>query len=104
MLSSKIKDLKLREKVYNIEIDKNISKFMFVNILNNKKSSPDMKKKATFYLINMLNKGQSKTKIVRRCSMTTRSRVSHRKLGISRIRLREMLKAGVLPGYSKAIW
>ncbi len=104
MLSSKIKDLKLRKKVYNTEINKNISRFMFINILNNKNLSLDVKKKATNYLTHLLNKGESKTKIVRRCSLTTRSRVSYRKLGISRVKLREMLKAGVLPGYTKAVW
>ncbi len=72
--------------------------------LNNKNISSDTKKKALVYLVKLLNKGESKLKIVRRCSLTTRSRVSHRKLGISRIKLREMLKAGVLPGYSKAVW
>jgi len=104
MLSSKIKDLKLRKKSYNTEINKNISRFMFINVLNNKNISPLIKKKAIYYLTKALNKGESKTKIVRRCAITTRSRVSHRKLGISRIKLREMLKAGVLPGYSKAVW
>jgi len=104
MLSSKIKDLKLRRNSYNSEINKSISRFMFINILNNRNISLSIKKKAVYYLTKSLNKGESKTKIVRRCSITTRSRVSHRKLGISRIRLREMLKAGVLPGYSKAIW
>ena len=104
MLSSKIKDLKLRKKSYNTEINKNISRFMFINVLNNKNISPIIKKKAIYYLTKALNKGESKTKIVRRCSLTTRSRVSFRKLGISRVKLREMLKAGVLPGYTKAVW
>ncbi len=104
MLSSKIKDFKLRRKSYNTEISKNTSRFMFINILNNKDLPLSHKKKALYYLIKILNKGESKTKIVRRCALTTRSRVSHRKLGISRIKLREMLSAGVLPGYSKAVW
>ncbi len=104
MLSSKIKDFKLRKKSYNAEINKNTSKFMFINILNNKNLSIAFKKKAFYYLIKLMNNGNSKTKIVRRCALTTRSRVSHRKLGISRVKLREMLKAGVLPGYSKAVW
>ena len=55
MLSSKIKDLKLRKKVYNTEINKNISRFMFINILNNKNLSLDIKKKATHYLTILLN-------------------------------------------------
>ncbi len=104
MLSSKIKDLKLRKKTHRTEVNKNLSKFLFVNILGNKTLSNDLRKKATIFLINLLNKGESKTKVVRRCTLTTRSRVSHRKIGISRIKLREMLKAGIVPGYKKAIW
>jgi len=104
MLSSKIKDLKLRKKTYNTEIAKSVSKFMFINILNNKLIDQDLKKKVVFRLIRLLNKGESKTKVVRRCTITARSRVSHRKLRISRIKLREMLRSGILPGYTKAIW
>jgi ribosomal protein S14 len=104
MLSAKIKDLKIRQKFYNAEINKNISKFLFINILNNKALSANLKKKAHVFIVNLLNKRYSKTRIIRRCSLVNRGRVSDRKLGISRIKLREMLKSGVVPGYSKAIW
>jgi ribosomal protein S14 len=46
----------------------------------------------------------SKTRIVRRCVITGRARVSNRILGISRIKLRDMLKNEIFPGFSKAVW
>lgn len=104
MLSSKIKDIKIRHKFYNAELNKNINKFLFINILNNPMLSLKVKSKAHFLFNRLINKASSKTKIVRRCSITNRNRVSDRKLGISRVLLREILSAGVVPGYQKAIW
>lgn len=104
MLSAKIKDLKLRKKLYNIEISKNLAKFLFINILGNKSLSLALKKKSRLFLLRLLNKRSSKTRITRRCSLVNRGRVADRKLGISRIKLREMLNAGIIPGYNKAIW
>lgn len=104
MLSSKIKDIKIRKKLYNSELNKRLNKFLFTNILGNKCLNPILKQKARFFLLNLVNKRSSKTRITRRCSLTNRGRVSDSKLGISRIKLREMLKAGIVPGYNKAIW
>lgn len=104
MLSAKVKDLKIRRKVYNIELNKNLAKFLFINVLGNKTLNNTLKKKATSFLVNLVNKRNSKTRVTKRCSLTNRGRVSDSKLGISRVKLREMLKAGVVPGYNKAIW
>lgn len=104
MLSAKVKNLKFRKKLYNIELNKNLSKFLFTNILGNKSLNRSLKKKASLFLIKLLNKRSSKTKITRRCSLVNRNRVSDRKLGISRIKLRDMLNAGIIPGFSKAMW
>lgn len=104
MLSAKIKDIKIRKKVYDSEVNKKAIKFLFINILMNKNLNIKLKEKIRFLLSKMLNKSASKTKITRRCSLTNRNRVSDRKLGISRILLRDMLKAGIVPGYKKAIW
>jgi ribosomal protein S14 len=104
MLSAKIKDIKIRKKVYDSELNKNSIKFLFINILNNKTLNTKLKIKIRFILSKMLNKSMSKTKITRRCSFNNRNRVSDRKLGISRILLKDMLKAGIIPGYKKAIW
>lgn len=63
-----------------------------------------MQSKARFLLSKLLSRSSSKIRITRRCVFTNRGRVSNRKLGISRILLRELLKAGIVPGYSKAVW
>lgn len=104
MLSAKVKDIKIRHKFYNTELNKNINKFLFTNVLCNPTLSFKVKAKARVLLLKLINKNISKTKITRRCSITNRNRVSDRKLGISRILLRDMLRAGIVPGYKKAIW
>lgn len=104
MLSAKVKNLKIRKKLYNIELNKNLAKFLFTNILGNRSLNRSLKKKASLFLLKLLNKRSSKTRITRRCSLVNRNRVSDRKLGISRIKLREMLHAGIIPGFSKAMW
>lgn len=104
MLSLKYKDIKNRYQFYKNEIDKNALKFFFVNSINNADNSTVTKKKLTHYYINKLNTKYSKTKIQRRCLLTNRARVSNRNFGISRVKLREMLKYNIIPGYKKAIW
>jgi small subunit ribosomal protein S14 len=40
----------------------------------------------------------------RRCSITGRSRGVYRKFGLSRVKIRETVNRGELPGVSKASW
>ncbi len=103
MLSSKIKDLKIREKFSNSEKLKRVEKFVFVNALSKDTSNNDENVAAlTFERIN-LNKN-SKVRITRRCVVNNRNRSVIRPYGISRTYLRELLQFGLLPGYSKAVW
>jgi len=106
MLSSKIKDLKIRYTFYKKELLKKKLKFLFINslskelyFLNKKRHSSIVK-----FFANKYHKKISKTKIVRRCILTNRSRVSIRKFGISRPIFRELLQNGLIPGYIKAVW
>lgn len=46
----------------------------------------------------------SRTKIKNRCSITFRGRSIIRTFKLSRIRLRELLSLGLVPGYKKAAW
>ena len=86
MLSSKIKDLKIRYAFYKKELLKKKLKFLFINSLSkelyflNKKRHSSLVK----FFNNKYHKKISKTKIVRRCILTNRPRVSIRKFGISR--------------------
>ncbi len=111
MLSSKIKDLKYRLLYAKIEQKNLINKFLFVNLLNKKTKLKKLKKKKMLFLYAFLKsktykklKSKTKTKIVRRCSISNRSRGNYRPFGISRFFLRNFMQFGLLPGYKKAVW
>ena len=44
------------------------------------------------------------TRLNRRCALTGRSKSYYRKFGVSRIALRELALAGMLPGMRKSSW
>ena len=100
MLSLKYKDIKNRLKFYKRELDKNSFKFFYINAAQKEST----RKKLTHFYLRKLNTNYSKTKLQRRCLFTNRAKVSNKVFGISRIRLREMLKFNILPGYTKAVW
>lgn len=104
MIRLKYKDIKNRSAFYKTELNKNVLKCFFAKKLNQEKISANEKEKIIYYYLSQINTKYSKTKIQRRCIYTNRSRVSHRKFGIARIRLREMLKYNIIPGYKKAVW
>lgn len=104
MLSKKIKDIRIREKYFRRELNRDVTKFLFINILNTQKIQKNQKKKLIPYFTSRLDKKISKVKVQRRCVLVNRARVSHRAFGVSRIVLRDMLKSGVIPGYTKAVW
>ena len=49
-------------------------------------------------------RNSSKTRIVNRCGVTGRPRAYYRKLGMSRIALRELGNKGLIPGLVKSSW
>ena len=106
MLSSKVKDLKIRYAFYKKELLKTKLKFLFNNCLNKEFIYKNSKKYSSLLKFFMLKRSKriSKNKIVRRCVLTNRARVSIRKYGISRTVLRELFQNGVVPGYTKAVW
>ena len=54
--------------------------------------------------LNSFPKQTSKTQIRNRCVLTNRGRGTLRKFKISRICLRELVSAGLLPGVTKSSW
>jgi ribosomal protein S14 len=104
MIRLKYKDIKNRFNFYRTELNKNVLKCFFAKKLNQGIISDNEKKKIIFYYLSKMNTKYSKTNIQRRCIYTNRNRVSYRKFGIARIRLREMLKYNIIPGYKKAVW
>ncbi len=113
MKFAKLKDFFKRGNFKKQEIFRLKLKFLFVNKLNfnNTIRSLSSKKKVNIrllYLKNLLLKISknkfSKTKLVRRCILTNRSRGSLQTFGVSRSFLRELLQFGIIPGYKKAVW
>lgn len=58
------------------------------------------------YLYDKINKLKiaTLTKIKNRCALTNRSRGNLSKFRLSRIKLRNLLSLGLIPGYKKSIW
>lgn len=98
MLFKKIKDLKIRKEFKRNEVQNITLKFVSTNFLAQNKD-----KIRCHSFSDLKQKNFSKTKIVRRCILTNRSRGSLRPFNISRTKLRELLQFGIFPGYKKSI-
>jgi ribosomal protein S14 len=98
MLFRKIKDLRVRTSFKNKEILNTCIKFVNTNHLN----KIEHKSRQSCF-IKIKHKNFSKTKIVRRCIHTNRARGSIRPYNISRVKLRELLQFGIIPGYKKSV-
>ena len=108
MLSSKKKDLKIRNSFNRIEKIKRLKKFVETNILsrlayeNRTESIQDFL--YPFLKFSKKIKFKSRVRMVNRCVINNRNRGVFRPFGISRIVLRNLMQFGLLPGYSKAVW
>lgn len=105
MIVKKIKDIKKRKVFAKLEYLKKIYKIIFIMLLNNFKFTS---KKPVLYgkLLKLKNKicRISKVQIKNRCIVSNRSKAISRPFFLSRIKMREYIKAGLLPGYKKAVW
>jgi small subunit ribosomal protein S14 len=72
-------------------------------IVHDKSASPEARFEATLKLAE-LPRNSSKTRIRNRCNVTGRPRAYYRKLGMSRIALRELGLKGDVPGLVKSSW
>lgn len=72
-------------------------------IIHNKSASPEERFEATLKLAE-LPRNSSKIRVRNRCEVTGRPRGYYRKLGMSRIALRELGLAGDVPGLVKSSW
>ena len=72
-------------------------------IVRDKSASPEDRFMATLKLAE-LPRNSSKTRIRNRCNVTGRPRAYYRKLGMSRIALRELGLSGDVPGVVKSSW
>lgn len=98
MLFRKVKDAKLRKQFRQKEVLTTSLKFIYTNYFNKNKNSSKIEQ-----FINLKQKNYSKTRVVRRCILTNRARGSIRPFNVSRIKLRELLLFGIVPGYKKSV-
>lgn len=54
--------------------------------------------------LQQLPRDASPTRVVNRCSITGRSRGVYRRVGLSRIKFRELAMLGLIPGVVKSSW
>jgi small subunit ribosomal protein S14 len=63
-----------------------------------------LKKEGNYDALQLLPKNASPVRLHNRCKITGRPKGYVRQFGISRIQLREMASAGLIPGVKKASW
>ncbi|PID35415.1 MAG: 30S ribosomal protein S14 [Rhodobacterales bacterium] len=73
------------------------------DIINDESKPMDERFKATLKLAK-LPRDSSATRLHNRCQLTGRPHAYYRKLGISRIALREKASFGLIPGMVKSSW
>ena len=105
MLSSKIKDLKLRKLFLKVEKKKKIYTFLFLNLLS-RKSVNKSRQLITLSLLKLQSKLNrvSKVRLTNRCILSNRTRGVNKRYGLSRIMMRDLIQFGIIPGYKKAVW
>ena len=63
-----------------------------------------LKEEKNYAALSKLPRNSSPTRIARRCELTGRRRGYYRKFKISRLMLRELAHAGLIPGMRKSSW
>jgi len=118
MLYKKTKDIKKRQLFFKAEQLKKVFKLLSIKFSllykkNNKKSKKlesielqIQKSRIRLALMNLQHKITqiSKTQIKNRCIISNRNKSVYRSHSISRLKMLEYLKFGILPGYKKAVW
>lgn len=72
-------------------------------VANNEALSPEERFKARLKLAE-LPRNSSPSRVRSRCQLTGRARAVYRKFKLSRIALRELASAGLIPGMTKSSW
>lgn len=63
-----------------------------------------LKEEKNYAALSKLPRNSSPTRLARRCELTGRRRGYYRKFKISRLMLRELAHAGLIPGMRKSSW
>ncbi len=93
------KDKKRRTSFAN----KEVQRLILLYLIRNQKLSASQRLLLTLRL-QQISRDSSLVRLKNRCILTNRSKGVYREFRLSRIRLREMLANGLIPGYKKAVW
>lgn len=115
MLYKKTKDLNNRKLLLKSEQLKKVFKILSIKFAllykkqNIKSKTITLKQKKirirlTLLKLQHLITNISKIQIKNRCIISNRNKGIHRKYSISRLKMLEYLKFGIIPGYKKAVW
>lgn len=100
---ARLSSIESAKRVRNMVEGKKAKRAELKAVVMNRELSPEVRFAAQLKLAAM-PRTSSATRIRNRCIITGRARGVYRKFNISRIMLREMGAAGVLPGIRKASW
>lgn len=107
MLIKYIKDKELRLLYSQTELKQKILKFLFIRLINypfHKRYKKSIFVKKLLKKIYKSTKIYSRTKIYNRCVVTNRSRGTLQAYSVSRLKLLELCRFGIIPGCKKAVW
>lgn len=100
----KVKDIKFRKKFNKFENKILLKKFIYNNLLSYFYFHKNIHLYSLICFQNLKKKKKRiSNKFVNRCILTNRSK-SLRHLKISRIKARELMSFGIIPGFKKAVW
>lgn len=105
MIIKQFQDKKKRLFFAKLETLKKMFKILKIFLLNNKKFK--IIRPFVLYNLSKINKKInkiSKVQIKNRCIISNRSKSTYRHYSLSRIKMRELLQFGILPGYKKSAW
>ncbi len=83
--------------------NKEVQRLILLYLIRNQKLSASQRLLLTLRL-QQVSRDSSLVRLKNRCILTNRSKGVYREFRLSRIRLREMLANGLIPGYKKAVW
>ncbi len=83
--------------------NKEVQRLVLLYLIRNQKLSTSQRLLLTLRL-QQVSRDSSLVRLKNRCILTNRSKGVYREFRLSRIRLREMLANGLIPGYKKAVW
>lgn len=99
----KVKDFKRRIHFKKFELQIRLKNFIYKHLLSYTYKNKSLLHPIVSYQILKKKRKRIITRIINRCVLTNRSK-SIRKLKISRIKARELISYGIIPGFQKAVW